>query len=115
MPNYTVQEAPGVIAAAVAEGRAAGGKLPGKARRLDGLARLVNEFVPPEIFAGERERVYGPWVTFIAILGQVLHRGGTCRESVRRVQSWCVADRWPSPTRARVGTARHGRDWTWRR
>ena|SRR5882724_2251911 len=63
----------------------------------DGLARLVSEFIPPEIFAGERERVYGPWVTFVAFLGQVLTRGSACRESVRRVQAWCVTARLALP------------------
>jgi hypothetical protein len=97
MPNFTIRGVPESGAATVAEGHAAGGKLQRKARNLDGLARLVSGFIPPEIFAGERERVYSPWVTFVAFLGQVLTRGSACRESVRRVQSWCVADRLPLP------------------
>jgi IS4 transposase len=63
---------------------------------LDGLAALVARFIPQEVFAlgeGERERVYTPWVTFMAFLGQVLTRGSACREAVRRVQAWCVAER----------------------
>jgi hypothetical protein len=70
------------------------------ANRLDGLAALVARFVPPEVFAvgaGQRERVFTPWVTFVAFLGQALTRGGACREAVRRVQAWLVADRQTPP------------------
>lgn len=70
------------------------------ADRLDGLAALVARFVPREVFAaadGQRERIYTPWVTFIAFLGQVLTRGAACREAVRRVQAWCVADKQTPP------------------
>lgn len=70
------------------------------ANRLDGLAALVARFVPKEVFSvgeGRRERVFTPWVTFVAFLGQVLTRGAACREAVRRVQAWCVADRQPVP------------------
>lgn len=52
------------------------------------------KFIPLATFAPaaeQRERVYTPWVTFIAFLGQALARGSACRESVRRVQAWCVA------------------------
>ena len=97
MTNLTIREVADSGAAAVAEGQAVGGKLQAKARTLDGLARLVSEFIPPEIFVGERQRVYSPWVTFVAFLGQVLTRGSACRESVRRVQGWCVADQLPLP------------------
>ncbi len=67
---------------------------------LDGLAALVARFIPAEVLApadGQRERVFTPWVTFIAFLGQVLTRGSACREVVRRVQSWCVASRQALP------------------
>lgn len=114
MTNITLCERVESGAAAVAKGRAVGGKLRKKVRNLDGLARVLSRLIPPEIFAGERERVYSPWVTFVAFLGQVLARGGTCRESVRRVQSWSVAARLPVPdestsgycqARARLGIA----------
>src|SRR5207248_9388759 len=71
-----------------------------RADRLDGLAALVARFIPKEVFAaaeGTRERVYTPWVTFVAFLGQVLSRGSACREAVRRVQAWCVAERRTLP------------------
>lgn len=71
-----------------------------RADRLDGLAALVARFVPKEVFApteGARARVYTPWVTFVAFLGQVLTRGSACREAVRRVQAWCVAERRAVP------------------
>ena len=65
-------------------------------KELDGLAALVARFIPVGTFAptaGQRERVFPPWVTFIAFLGQTLSRGSACRETVRRVQAWCVAGR----------------------
>ncbi len=65
-----------------------------QAQALDGLAALVARFVPVGLFAvreEQRERVFTPWVSFIAFLGQVLTRGSACREAVRRVQAWCVA------------------------
>lgn len=67
---------------------------------LDGLATLVGRFIPAELFEpkdGQRNRVYPPWVTFIAFLGQVLSRGSACREAVRRVQAWATASRRPVP------------------
>jgi hypothetical protein len=70
------------------------------AHRLDGLAALVARFIPPELLvagAGGRERVFTAWVTFIAFLGQVLTRGGTCREAVRRVQAWSVSHKRAVP------------------
>lgn len=46
-------------------------QLSSKSSSLDGLASLVSKFVPAEVFAGagERERIYTPWVTFVAFLG----------------------------------------------
>ncbi len=67
---------------------------------LDGLATLVARFIPPALFAcasGQRERVFSPWVTFIAFFGQVLSRGSACREAVRRVQAWRVAGKHTPP------------------
>lgn len=78
----------------------AAAQVQGRADRLDGLAALVARFIPKGIFKlaeGERARVYTPWVTFIAFLGQTLTRGSACREAVRRVQAWCVADRREVP------------------
>ena len=69
-------------------------RLSARADKLDGLAALVAKFIPLGTFtpaSEQRERVYTPWVTFIAFLGQALARGSACRESVRRVQAWCVA------------------------
>jgi hypothetical protein len=65
-----------------------------RAERLDGLAALLERFIPRELFAratGKRERIYTPWVTLAAFLGQVLTRNSACREAVRRVQAWRVA------------------------
>ena len=79
---------------------AATSKVQRRTNRLDGLASLVARFIPAEVFApGEtqRQRTYTPWVTFIAFLGQVLTRGSACREAVRRVQAWCVADKRTAP------------------
>ena len=72
-----------------------------RAASLDGLAALVAKFIPAELFdpdGNQRKRVYSPWVTFIAFLGQVLTRGSACREAVRRVQAWCVAGRVRAPS-----------------
>lgn len=74
--------------------------LSGRAQALDGLAALVARFIPAELFtptARQRERVFTPWVTFVAFLGQVLTRGSACREAVRRVQAWCVVDKRAMP------------------
>lgn len=71
-----------------------------QAKQLDGLAALVARFIPAAAFApdgAQRQRVYAPWVTFIAFLGQVLTRGSACREAVRRVQAWCVAGKRSAP------------------
>src|SRR5688572_29594079 len=79
---------------------AAASQVQGRASRLDGLAALVARFIPEELFAtgaGQRARVYTPWVTFVSFLGQVLSRGSACREAVRRVQAWCVAGKRPAP------------------
>lgn len=74
--------------------------LSARTRNLDGLAALVARFIPASLFApqeGQRDRVFTPWVTFIAFLGQVLSRGSACREAVRRVQAWCVAGKRQPP------------------
>ena len=76
-------------------------KVLGQSAALDGLAALVGRFVPAGVFAtGEeqRDRVFTPWVTFVAFLGQVLTRGSACREAVRRVQAWCVVDKRAVPS-----------------
>jgi hypothetical protein len=69
--------------------------LAGKAPKLDGLAAVVARFIPAKVFAveaGQRDRIFTPWVTFCAFLGQVLQRGASCRDAVRRVQSWQLAN-----------------------
>ena len=71
-----------------------------RAERLDGLAALVMRFIPRELFGlgeGQRDRVYNPWVTFMAFLSQVLTRDSACREAVRRVQAWRVATKRTPP------------------
>jgi hypothetical protein len=72
---------------------------------LSGLAALVARFVPAEVFSkvGERDRVYTPWVTFVSFLGQVLTRGSSCREAVRRVQSWRLASKQAVPDESTSG------------
>jgi hypothetical protein len=75
-------------------------RLSGRSRELDGLAALVARFIPVGTFApaaNQRERVFSPWVTFIAFLGQALTRGSACRETVRRVQAWCVTSKQQPP------------------
>lgn len=69
------------------------GDLAGQALKLDGLAALVARFVPARLFVegGKRDRVFTPWITFCAFLGQVLQRGASCRDAVRRVQAWHLA------------------------
>jgi hypothetical protein len=79
---------------------AAAGGVQRRSERLDGLAGLVARFIPEALFTpgeGRRTRVYTPWVTFVAFLGQVLSRGSACREAVRRVQAWRVAGKRPAP------------------
>lgn len=68
-------------------------KLSARALKLDGLASVVARFVPMGLFAevGERDRTFTPWITFCAFLGQVLQRGASCRDAVRRVQAWHLA------------------------
>ncbi len=81
-------------------------RLSTQAKTLDGLAALVARFIPAEVFAptgDQRERIFPPWVTFIAFLGQVLTRGSVCREAVRRVQSWCIANRQAPPDESSSG------------
>lgn len=71
----------------------AAGQLCDRALKLDGLAALLARFVPHRLFAeaGQRDRVFTPWITFCAFLGQVLQRGASCRDAVRRVQAWHLA------------------------
>ena len=71
-----------------------------QASTIDGLAALVARFIPTELFkagAGERERLFTPMVTFTAFLGQVMERGSSCREAVRRVQAWFLSSGQPAP------------------
>jgi hypothetical protein len=77
-----------------------------QARRLDGFAGLVAKFIPPELFnltEDQRNRIYSPWVTFIAFLSQVLTRGSACREAVRRVQAWRLASKQTLPDKNTCG------------
>jgi len=65
-----------------------------EASSIDGLAALVARFIPTELFktaAGQRNRLFTAMVTFTAFLGQVMDRGSSCREAVRRVQAWFLA------------------------
>ena len=69
------------------------GQLANRALKLDGLAALVSRFIPASLFegVGKRDRVFTPWITFCAFFGQVLQRGASCRDAVRRVQAWYLA------------------------
>ena len=73
--------------------RPAAEALTGQTSKLDGLAAMVARFVPSKLFAGagRRDRIFTPWVTFCAFFGQVLQRGASCRDAVRRVQAWHLA------------------------
>ncbi len=77
-------------------------------RRLGG----VDRFVPPEIFnpeEGRRRRVYTPWVTFVAFLGQVLSRGSAAGNGAAGTS---VGERRPPsrfPTRTRAPIAKRAR------
>lgn len=65
-----------------------------KAREPAGLAAVVARFIPAGLFAntpGKRDRVFTPWVTFCAFLGQVLQRGASCQDAVRGVQAMYLA------------------------
>lgn len=63
-----------------------------KAMTHDGLTQLVARFLPVETFheEGMRRRLFTPMVAFVAFLGQVMNRGSSCREAVRRVQAWFI-------------------------
>lgn len=72
-----------------------------EAESVDGLAGLVARFIPTELFKtkeGSRTRLFTAMVTFTAFLGQVMNRGSSCREAVRRVQSWFLASGQEAPT-----------------
>ena len=71
-----------------------------QASSIDGLAALVARFVPTELFKtaeGQRNRLFTSMVTFTAFLGQVMERGSSCREAVRRVQTWFLASSQTAP------------------
>ncbi len=81
-------------------------KLKRHASRLDGLAEVVGRFIPAEVFEPHlktRRRVFTARITFIAFLGQALQRDSTCREAVRRVQSWAAAEGRPVPDESTSG------------
>lgn len=72
-----------------------------EAESFDGLAALVSRFIPTELFKtkdGARNRMFTAMVTFTAFLGQVMNRGSSCREAVRKVQSWFLASGQEAPT-----------------
>ena len=71
----------------------AAGELIKSSFKLDGLAELVARYVPMGLFEGvdQRRRIYPGWVCFCAFFGQVLNRGASCRDAVRRVQAWYLA------------------------
>jgi hypothetical protein len=70
-----------------------------KAEKLDGLAALVAEFIPMELFtqADARKRMFTAMVTFTAFLGQVMSRASSCRDALRRVQAWAIASKQEEP------------------
>lgn len=72
------------------KGTAEASKLREKAEKLDGLAAVVARFIPINIFKkspAQRNRIYTPWVTFCAFLGQGLRRDSSCQNAVRGVQA----------------------------
>ena len=74
--------------------KSAANALGGSAEHLGGLAALCERFIPAELLTGEsgtRSRCFPLSVVFWAFLSQVLTRNSSCREAVRRVQSWCAA------------------------
>lgn len=74
--------------------RAEAQRLHAQSLRLDGLAAVLARFIPPGLFApgeSQRWRIFTPWVTFCAFLGQVLQRGASCQDAVRRVQAMYLA------------------------
>lgn len=76
------------------QGEAEASRLREKAQKLDGLATIVARFIPCDLFknpVGKRDRAFTPWVTFCAFLGQVLQRGSSCRDAVRRIQAMYLA------------------------
>lgn len=67
----------------------AASKLHAEAQQLYGLAAIIARYIPVDIFSlteGNRDRIYTPWITFCAFLGQVLQRGASCQTAVRGVQ-----------------------------
>lgn len=57
------------------------------------LSKLFEPWVPPSLLATEpyqRRRHFPTPVTFWAFLSQALSPGSTCREALRKVQSWCA-------------------------
>ena len=70
-----------------------GVQLANRALQFDGLAALVSRFVPTSLFegVGQRDRVFTAWITFCAFFGQVLQRGASCLDAVRRVQAWYLS------------------------
>jgi len=69
-------------------GRAARAVASLSCQRLDGFSRVAAKFIARGLLDGSGERVFSPWVTFCAFLGQVLQRDCACREAVNRVQAW---------------------------
>lgn len=82
--------------------------------QLDGFSRMVSKFIPRGMFAGQgqRDRIFTPWVTFCAFLGQVLQRDCACKETVRRVQAWRTVRGKAAPSLSSSGycQARSGLD-----
>lgn len=66
----------------------------GKVADLSGLAKLMANFFPFELFDlkdGGRNRMFTPMITFLSFLGQVMTRDSSCREAVRQVQEWYLS------------------------
>jgi hypothetical protein len=68
--------------------------------QMGGLSEIGGRFLPDDMLStpkGCRERVFTTWVTFWAFLSQVLDHTCSCREAVRRVQVWYLAQGLPVP------------------
>jgi DDE family transposase len=63
-------------------------------RCLGSVASAFSRFIPEDLMAksatgvNSRNRLFSPMVTFWAFLAQVLERGSSCRDAVRRVAAW---------------------------
>ena len=66
----------------------------GSLRSLSQYQEAFGEFIPRALLSrakegvNSRERIFTPLVTFWAFLAQVLERGSSCRDALRRIAAW---------------------------